>query len=184
MPLGRLGACSSDLLEAEASIRKYSKEYCQIIDSRPIPVGLPPYIQPPKNAVRWRPDGLLIIPAGPETATDIVVFQERVPLGYDGLLVAMTNVWNGTGFIEGSGDISWRVKIDRRFIPFFDSIIMTQGEISIPVDIVGQGIPLLSNQLVQYFVNFGLGSETRLNATGTTYCAVTGYIWPRERLVL
>jgi hypothetical protein len=183
MPLGTLGACPSDLLEAEAAIRKYSREYCEIITGRPRPCGLPPYIQPPKNAVRWQPKLALAIPPGPETATDLLVFEQRIPLGYDGILVALTNIWNGTGFIEASGDITWRVKIDRRFIPFFDSIITTLGSLAVPFDVVGQGIPLLSNQLVQYYVNFGIGSDARLNAGGMTICAATGYIWPRERLV-
>ena len=185
MPLGSLGSCSGDLLQAESEIRKYTRDYCAIINQRPRPVGLPPYIQPPKNSVRWQKgkDRPLVIPVGPETGLDILVWSERIPLGYDGLLVALTNVWNGTGFVEGSGDITWRVKIDRRFISDYDTILETLGSLAVPFDIVGQGIPLLSNQLVQYFVNFLPGSENRLNAGGMTICAASGYIWPRERVV-
>jgi len=183
MPLGQLGACSSDLLEAEASIRKYTREYCEILRSRPQPSGLPPYIQPPKNAVRWQPRNSLVIPVAP-AAVDQLVFEERVPLGYDGILVALTNVWNGTGFIEASGDITWRTKLDRRFIPFFDTITTTLGSLAVPFDVVGQGIPLLSGQLFQYYANFAAGSENRLNVGGMTICAATGYIWPRERLAV
>ena len=183
MPLGALGYCPSDLLQAEASIRAYSKAYCDIITSRPQPKGLPPYIQPPKNSVRWQPGKNLplTIPALPD-GTDLLVFQEQMPLGYDGLIVALTNIWNGTGFIEGSGDITWRVKIDRRFIPYYDTILTTLGSLTVPYDVVWQGIPLLSGQNVQYFVNFAVGSEARLNLGGMTLCAATGYIWPRERL--
>jgi hypothetical protein len=180
MPLGSLGYCSSDLLAAEGAIRKYSREHCEILNSRPREIGIPPYIQPPKNSVRWQPRGDLVIPAVP-AAADQLVFSERLPLGYDGILVALTNVWNGTGFIEASGDITWRVKIDRRWIPFFDTITTTLGTLAVPFDVVGQGIPLLSGQLVQYFVNFAVGTVGRLNAGGKTICAATGYIWPRER---
>jgi len=180
MPLGNLGSCSGDILQAEAAIRQYTAEYCAIMNGRPREIGWPKYIQPPKNAVRWQPRGDLTIPVLP-AAADQLVFEERIPQGYDGLLVALTNVWNGIGFVEASGDITWRVKIDRRFIPFFDTILVTLGSLAVPFDIVGQGIPLLSGQLVQYFVNFGLGSEGRLNAGGKTICACTGYTWPRER---
>jgi hypothetical protein len=186
MPLGNLGACSNDLLEAEANIRQFTKEYCSIMSQRPRPKGLPPYIQPPKNSVRWQPgkDKPLTIPVGPETGLDILVWQERVPLGYDGILIQLSNVWNGTGFVEGSGDITWRVKIDRRFIPYYDTILETMSNLAvIPSVVVGEGIPLLSNQLVQYFVNFAVGSDANLNAGGKTICSVTGYIWPRERLL-
>jgi hypothetical protein len=184
MPLGSLGACNTDLLEAEQSIRSFTKDFCSIMRTRPRPTGLPPYIQPPKNAVRWQPgkDKPLTIPVGPETGTDILVFSERVPLGYDGLLIATSNGWNGTGFVEASGDITWRFKIDRRFIPFYDTILVTMGTLAVPYDVIGQGIPLLSNQLVQCFANFAVGSDARLNAGGKTICAATGYIWPRERL--
>src|SRR5579864_6641926 len=103
MPLGNLGACSSDLLQAEQHLKAYTKAYCDIMRQRPRPHGLPPYIQPPKNAVRWQPRSQLVIPAGPETGTDLLVFQELIPVGYDGILVALTNIWNGTGFVEASG---------------------------------------------------------------------------------
>ena len=182
MPLGHLGFCSSDLLEAEANIRSYTKNYCDIMSQRPRPHGLPPYIQPPKNAVRWQPRGQLVLPVGPETGTDLLVFQEQIPLGYDGLLIALTNTWNGTGFVEASGTITWRVKIDQRFIPYYDTILTTLGSLAVPFDIVGQGIPLLSHQLVQYFVNFAVGSDGILNGGGQTICAASGYIWPRERM--
>jgi hypothetical protein len=184
MPVGNLGYCSSDLLAAEGRIRKYSKEYCEIINTRPRPCGLPPYIQPPPNSVRWQPgkDQPLTIPAVP-AGVDQLVFSERIPLGYDGILIALTNIWNGTGFVEGSGTITWRVKIDRRFIPFYDDILVSLGTLAVPYDVVGQGIQLLSGQLVQYFVNFAVGSGGVLNAGGKTICAATGYIWPRERKV-
>lgn len=182
MPLGSLGSCSGDILAAESAIRLYTREYCDILNGRPRPVGLPPYIQPPKNAVRWQPRGSVTIPVAPAGA-DQLVFAERIPVGYDGILISLTNVWNGTGFVEASGDITWRVKIDRRFIPFFDTILTTLGSLAVPFDVVGQGIPLLSGQLVQYFVNFAAGSENRLNSGGMTICALTGYTWPRERLV-
>ena len=184
MPLGRLGACSSDLLEAEASIRQFTKEYCSIMSQRPRRRGLPASIEPPPNSIRWQPgkDRPLVLPVGPETATDILVFQERVPLGYDGYIDTLTNVWNGTGFVEGSGSITWRVKIDQRYIPYYEAITVTLGTLSVPYAVIGQAIPLLSNQLVQYFANFAVGSDAVLNMGGATICAATGYIWPRQRM--
>ena len=182
MPLGSLGFCQTDILNAEQRLRKFQADYCSIVLNRPKPCGLPPYIQPPKNAVRWQPVGDLAIPAVPAGA-DQLVFSERIPLGYDGILIAITNVWNGTGFVEASGDITWRIKQDRRWIPYYDSITTTRGTLSVPFDIVGQGIPLLSGQLLQYFVNFSAGSAAHLNAGGKTICALSGYIWPRETLV-
>ena len=183
MPIGSLGYCKAQLLEAEANIRIYSKAYCDIITNRPIPKGLPPYIQPPKNSVRRQPGGQFTIPIGPD-GTDQLVFAFEMPYGYDGIIIELSNFWNGTGFVEGSGDITWRVKIDRRFIPDFDTILTTRGVPQFPADVEGQGIPLLSGQTVQYFVAFAPGSDARLNFGGQTICSFTGYIWPRERLAV
>lgn len=174
-----LGVCAPEVIDAVKALNKYQGEFCQIMTTRPRPVGLPAYIQPPRNSTRWQPRGSLVIPVLPAGA-DQLVFDERVPLGYDGVLIAVTNFWGGTGFVEASGDITWRVKIDRRFVPFFDSIVTTMGSLSVPFDVQGQGIPIFSGQLVQYYANFLAGSEGRLNVGGQTVCAVTGYIWPRE----
>ena len=184
MPIGNLGYCPSDLLQAERNIRTYTKQYCDIITNRPQRKGLPPYIQPPKNSVRRQPSGQLVIPAPAETGLDNLVFNFQVPYGYDGIITQLSNQWNGTGFVEGSGDIVWRVKIDRRFVTDFDNIQVSLGSLAVPFEIVGQGIPLLSGQNVQYFVAFAPGSEARLNLDGQTLCSWSGYIWPRERLAV
>jgi hypothetical protein len=179
MPLGSLGYCRSDVLVAEKAIKLFTKEYCAIMGAQRKDKGLPAYIQPPPNSVRWQPRGSLVIPIVPAGA-DQLVLQQTIPLGYDGILISISNIWNGTGFIEGSGDITWRLQIDQRYVPFFDSINTTLGSLTIPYDVTGQGIALLSGQTVYYYANFAVGSNARLNAGGQTLCACTGYIWPRE----
>ncbi len=180
--IGRLGnTAQAHVQDAEQSIRQYTTEYSQIIRARPKAEGLPPHIQAPKNAIRWQPKDSLAIPAVP-AGVDQAVLAERVPLGYDGVLIALTNIWNGTGFVEASGDITWRYKIDNRFVAFFEAVTTSLGSLTIPFDISGQGIPLLSGQLVQVFASFAAGSDARLNNDGKTVVAVTGNIWPRERL--
>lgn len=179
--LSSLGVCRPEEIDARNTLDNLAGLYCQIMSARPKPTGPPPYIQPPRNSTRWRPFGSIAIPGVP-TGADQLVFSERIPLGYDGILIAVTNTWNGTGFVEASGDITWRIKKDRVFIPFFEAIDTTLGSQTVPFDVVGQGIPLFSGQLLQYYVNFGVGSEGRLNAGGQTICALTGYTWPRERV--
>jgi hypothetical protein len=176
-----LGVCRSDELEAQNTLRVMGQQFCQIMATRPKPKGLPPYIQPPRNSTRWFPKGNLVIPVAP-AGVDQLVFSDRIPLGYDGVLMTVTNSWNGSGFVEASGDITWRIKKDRIFIPYYDTITSTLGSLSVPVDVVGQGIALFSGQLLQYYANFQAGSEARLNVGGKTVCALQGFIWPRERV--
>ncbi len=181
MPVGNLGSCAPDLLDAERAIRKYTAVFCAIQENRYKPTGLPAYIQPPKNAVRLEPgkDQPLTFTA-PGTGVDTLVFEERMDLGYDGLIVSLPNVWNGTGFVEGSGVITWRWKLDRRFIPYYDTVLTTNS-LSVPLDVVGQGIPWYSGQLLQCFANFAVGAEAIINSGGRTICMARGYKWPRER---
>ncbi len=179
--LSSLGVCRPEEIDARNTLDNLAGLYCQIMAARPKPTGPPPYIQPPRNSTRWRPSASLAIPVVP-AGVDQLVFSQRIPLGYDGLLIAVTNVWNGTGFVEASGDITWRIKKDRVFIPFFEAIDTTLGSQTVPFDVVGQGTALFSGQLLQYYANFAAGSEGRLNNGGQTVCALTGYIWPRERV--
>jgi hypothetical protein len=178
MPLGNLGVCQPDLIQAAQWLKHSQREFCRIVANRPKSCGPPPYIQPPKNATRWQPRGQLAL-VGNQDGADHLVFSEVLPLGYDGILVSLTNTWNKGGFVEGSGDIVWRVKQDRRYIPFFDTIKTTLGTLTVPFDIVGQGIPLYSGQNLQYFVNFANPGSGALDPLGSTLCALTGYIWPR-----
>ena len=182
MPVGNLGSCSVDLLGAERNIARYTREYCSILNNRPQPDGLPAYIQPPKNAVRWEPGKRSPLTfVAPATGIDILVFEDRMDLGYDGLIISLPNVWNGTGFVEGSGVITWRWKLDRRFIPYYGTVLTTQS-LAVPLDVVGQGIPVYSGQLLQCYANFAVGAEGTINNGGITIAMARGYKWPRERV--
>jgi hypothetical protein len=176
--LGNLGACDTDLIQASQWLKHSQREFCRIVANRPKSNRLTPFLQPPETSKRWQPRKALAS-VGLIDGADHLVFSERIPLGYDGLLISMTNVWNSFGFVEESGDIVWRVQQDRRYIPFFDNIRTSLGSLTVPFDVVGQGIPLLSGQLLQYFVNFANPGSGPLDPAGKTICALTGYIWPR-----
>ena len=50
----------------------------------------------------------------PEPATlDNLVVRVRVPTGYNGILYALCLFYAGTGFVEGSGDLYYRLKVGR-----------------------------------------------------------------------
>jgi hypothetical protein len=174
-----LGICRSDIIEARAKLRKREAERCQILAMIPAPHDPPAYLVPPRNATRWQPRGDLTIPIAP-AGVDQLVFSERMDLGYDGIITSPSNIWAGTGFIEASGDITWRIKKDRVFIPYYDTITVSLGSLAVPFLVGLEGIPVLSGQLIQYFVNFQAGSEGRLNVGGKTVCAFTGYKWARD----
>ena len=173
--------CQADVLTARANIARYTRDYCAIRAAcAPKEIGLPAWIAPPKNSTRRTPDGALLIP-NPPAGADQLVFAYTMPLGYDGILTQITNIWNGAGFVEASGDITWRVKRDRVFLPDFEAITTTRGNLAAPFPVTGAPIFVYSGQTLYYFANFAVGSGDRLGLTGKTYCALTLDIWPRER---
>ena len=46
---------------------------------------------------------------------DVVISQFRVPIGLDGILTNVISQFTGTGHVEGSGDIVWRVLLNNHF---------------------------------------------------------------------
>jgi hypothetical protein len=36
-----------------------------------------------------------------------------------------------------------------------------------------------SHDLIQFFVNFAIGAEARLNPEAIIVCSITGWFWPR-----
>lgn len=63
----------------------------------------------PDGAVEFYERGSIVTPA--PAATPTTVMQFVVPTGYLGIIYGVLLHYTGTGFVEGSGDIVWRVMI-------------------------------------------------------------------------
>jgi hypothetical protein len=174
-----LGVCQSDVVSARAALRKREAQRCQILAQCTPVDGPPAYLVPPRNSTRWQPRGNLVIPIAP-AGVDQLVFEDTMDLGYDGIITSVTNIWASAGFAEASGDITWRIKRDRNFLPYYDTILVTLGSLAVPFVVGLQGIPVYSGQRIQYYVNFAAGSENRLQVGGQTVCAITGFKWARD----
>lgn len=79
-----------------------------------------PWVAMPAGGRRFKPiSTLLVSSAIPFMGADVVVLSERVPVGYDGVIsdiVCEIVSPTGTGFVDGSGDITWRLEADNRFL--------------------------------------------------------------------
>lgn len=114
----------------------------------------------------------------PVPDTDVLVTSFRVPNGYDGCIVGTVNMYTGTGFADGSGDLTWRIQINRRFVKDYGAITTTIGSLAIPYTVNAGQILLQSGQLVQYFVDVDAAGTGNLNG-GRVICAMFGWYWPR-----
>jgi hypothetical protein len=152
------------------------------------PQGRPKYTQRPWTAMpkegrRFKPiSTLLVSTAIPFTGLDIPVLSTRVPVGYDGVIsdVVCEITANGaTGFVDGSGDITWRLQADNRFLRDMGNLKVTVGSLVTPSPVPRGMLRVYSHDLIQFLVNFAVGAEARINPNAFIVCSVTGWFYPR-----
>lgn len=148
----------------------------EVLFNQPPKWPRPPWDEPPTDSQRFQKIGNLLLPADGTTNT-IVTFN--VPIGYDGILRSIVNEFAGTGFVEGSGDLTWRIQQGQRFVADYDAITDTLGNLTTPFAITGDGIRLVSGQTLSYLCVIGAGANARLNPAGRIICAFMGLFWPR-----
>jgi len=136
----------------------------------------PPWVVMPAQGKRFSKISSIPLPAA--DATDNIVTTFSVPTGYDGCIVGVVNMYTGQGFQEGSGDLTWRLRINQRWVKDYGVITTTIGSLQIPYTVnVGQ-ILLESDQVVRYYVNRSVASGGNING-GRIICAMFGWWWPR-----
>lgn len=135
----------------------------------------PPWVKMPGQGKRYGHPSSIPLPAN--DGLDHVVQSFLVPLGYDGIIAAPVNLYTGQGFEEGSGVLTWRIKINMRYAKDYGAITTTLGSLTQPYYNANAQIFLQSGQLVQYLVNRALGDLT-LNG-GRVVAGLWGWFWPR-----
>jgi len=115
----------------------------------------------------------------PPDGSDQLVLSVTAPLGYDGIITKVVNMFTGTGFVEGSGGIAWRVKIGNKYARNLGNILFTYGSLTDPFVIPGVGVPIVSGQTLRYLVNIPAISPVG-GQNAQIICAVFGWFYPRK----
>ncbi len=144
----------------------------------------PPWIMMPSEGRRFKPIGILPVPAPPFTGLDTPVLTQRVPLGYDGVITdvvceILPGASGSTGFIEGSGDLTWRLSANGRFLRDLGNIITTLGSLTAPNPVPRGGLRVWSDDLLVFSVAFAPGADSRIAADARVVCSITGWWYPR-----
>jgi hypothetical protein len=122
--------------------------------------------------------GSIALPAA--DGLDHVVLAFLVPSGYFFEITSILHFYTGNGFVEGSGDLAWRLMIGNRYAPSMgDMLISTQGAMAGLYPIQEHSLIAMPNELIQYFVNFAVAGQGNL-AGGRIVCQVNGYFYPRD----
>jgi hypothetical protein len=159
------------------------EEYDAAFDCGDIPrlggVELPWITQPPQGR-RFRELGSFpIADAVYDGATLSTVLQFLVPVGYDGIIdTVIANIsGNNNGFIEGSGQISWRLAANKRYLRDVGNLQFSLGSLITPIPDPNSGLRIYSGNIVNFYVTFSAAAVGTL--TGTIVCACMGWIYPR-----
>ena len=118
-----------------------------------------------------------VIPLPALGGGDALVLAFTVPPGYDGVITGITHFYTGQNFDEASGDLTWRLQVNRHWVKSMGAMITTMGSVQQPSPLLPGGIRVLSRDIVQYWVNVSLGAKV---VGGNIFCAVAGRIYPEQ----
>jgi hypothetical protein len=130
----------------------------------------------PHEAVPFNPTLGITTPA--PAAGDQTVVSLRVPYGYDGLLTGIWWLYSGINFVQGSGDIIWRVQVNQRYVKDLSNVLFQLGNPKTPIPLT-EGVILFSGQTVRIVVNVpNLSGQIQVGAS-TISAGLLGFYWPR-----
>lgn len=150
----------------------------------------PPWVSMPAEGRRFRPITSTPLTAfqtaGVFNATDVVVLQMRVPLGYDGVISDVVMGFTGSGFDEGSGEITWRLAADYlpiapnatggRYLRDMGNVTTSLGSLTQPSPVPRGGLRVYSYDLVTMYCNISAAATV---ANGVILASIAGWTWPR-----
>lgn len=143
-----------------------------------------PWVSMPAEGRRFKPISTLAVPVAPFTGLDTTVLSINAPIGYDGVITDFVcniapGVSGSTGFIEGSGDLVWRLTANGRHLRDLGDIETSLGSLTAPNPVPRGGIRVFSQDLIIFSVAFAVGAEARIAADARIICSITGWWWAR-----
>lgn len=140
--------------------------------------GSRPWVEPPPGAVTFNPDKAIPLP-DPADVNDVIL-SFRVPLGYDGIILAQYHAYRGQGvFNEASGDIVWRVRVNGRYLRDMGNMIVSIGSPQTLSPCPG-GLWIHSGNLVEYVVSApNTSGGLPLPGQGNILAGLHGWFFPR-----
>jgi len=161
------------LLMAMRAAGAFDPTFCQSSGENP------PWILMPPSGRRFSFFDSIALPAE-QVETDVTTFN--VPQGYDGVISQHFHLFIPTAggqFVEGSGDLTWRIRQNDRPVRGYNNMLTTQGGLQSPLVMDSGGLRVQSSQLLRYTVRLAAGSLGRLQA-GRIHCGFIGWFYPRS----
>lgn len=135
-----------------------------------------PWVSPPPGSQPFNKQGVI---AAPVVNVETAVLSWRVPDGMHGVIHYASHNFIGGGFLQGSGQIVWRLKVNRKHVNDYGQMLTELGAIDTPVPIPA-GIVVRAGHTVEYLV---LITDPSLTPGGTATfvgCRLMGWFWPKH----
>lgn len=150
----------------------------------------PPWISMPAEGRRFRPITSTPLTSfgapGPFTGLDVVILQMRVPMGYNGVISDVVFGFTGSGFDEGSGEITWRLAAEYlpvggvatggRYLRDMGNVTTSLGSLTQPSPVPRGGLRVWSYDLVTIYCSI---AATATVNSGNILASIGGWVWPR-----
>jgi hypothetical protein len=135
------------------------------------------YVEMPEGAIPfYRTAG---IPTPLAAAGDVLIFAYEVPVGYDGIIRGLFHHYTGPGFLEGNGDLEWRLKVNRVYAQYLGDVLVSLGSVGEPMPLE-DGIPITSRQRVEYIVSAPTLSGGILPVDSRIVAGIAGWLVVRR----
>lgn len=139
-----------------------------------------PWIEMPPGGEPFDEFASIVTPNA--NGVEILVLSFDIPFAYDGIILGVFNGFTGPGFVEGSGNLIWRIRVGQanlqgKPVRNYNNIRNTLGSLAQARSVQG-GILVQSGQIVQYTVTHAIGSPI-VPAGTRIICNIAGFYWPR-----
>lgn len=143
----------------------------------PVPGLVPayPWVEAPPGTEPF--DKQAAIPTPVANGVETIVLQFTVPDGFNGVILGYMNIYTNPSFLEGSGQLIWRIRASNQPKWDYGNIQSTRGSVQEYAVIYG-GIVVNSRQPVTYSVIHAVGSPLPPGPGTNILCALKGYWWP------
>jgi hypothetical protein len=119
-----------------------------------------------------------IITPGP--GPDVVVVDWEIPVGYVARIYAYYCIYTGTGFVQGSGDIVWGLRVGWPWARNMGGLLFAMGALANPFP-VGDYIQARAGERVQFVVNVPNISGLIQVGLSRILCGVQGWLFPMTK---
>lgn len=135
------------------------------------------WVDQPAGAIVFNPEDALPLPA--PAAGLVSIFSFRVPFGYDGVILGQYHAFT-QDFNEGSGDLTWRIRANGRYLRDTGNMRSTIGT-SRTVSPCPGGLWVQSGNLIEYLVDApNTGGSLPFPGVGNVLAGLHGYFYPRK----